>query len=77
MRKARPVGGLGYDERMTKKQQDVSLGKGVIFFAVVAALAFIGGIAAPIWTTIGIALSVITGLLALLWYINFANRKKV
>ncbi|OIH86020.1 hypothetical protein BLJ79_04285 [Arthrobacter sp. UCD-GKA] len=62
---------------MSKNQQDTSLGKGVIFFAVVTALAFVGGIAAPLWTTVGIVLAVITGLLALLWYINFANRKKV
>lgn len=62
---------------MSKTQKDPSLGKGVIFFIVVTALAFIGGSFAPIWTVFGIVFAVITALLALLWYINFANRKKV
>lgn len=62
---------------MSKKQQDTSLGKGVIFFAVLTALAFIAGSIAPIWSLFGIGFALITAPLALLWYINFANRKKV
>lgn len=61
---------------MSKTQQDVSLGKGVLFFIVVTALAFVAGSVAPIWSTIGTILAVITGVMALLWWINFANRKK-
>lgn len=62
---------------MTKKQQDVSLGKGVIFFIVVGVLGLVASPFAGFYGVIGGISLAIAALLGLLWWINFANRKKV
>jgi hypothetical protein len=62
---------------MSKIQKDPSLGKGVIFFIVVGVLGFAAAPFAGFYGTIGVVSFVVAAPLALLWYINFANRKKV
>lgn len=62
---------------MSKNQQDVSLGKGALFFAVVGVLGLVASPFAGFYGVIGGICLAIAVLLGLLWWINFANRKKV
>ncbi|MFF5791129.1 hypothetical protein ACFY5D_03680 [Paeniglutamicibacter sp. NPDC012692] len=61
---------------MTKTQKDTGLGKGIIFFAVVGILAALVSSYAGFYGVISTVSFVIAALLGLLWWINFANRKK-
>lgn len=62
---------------MEKQKKDVSVGKGVLFFALLTALSIVAGFVAWVWFIPAIFFGLITGFLFLMWWINFGNGRRV